>query len=78
MSYWKLRISHTDVFKFDNSYSWTRAKEVYYSIKVLPPHVESEMLGHTLSPSHSNGLANNGEAEEDEFYECNEQITGQL
>lgn len=32
--------SHADVFKFDNSYSWTRSKEVFYSLKILPPNVQ--------------------------------------
>jgi len=27
----------TDVVRFDNTYSWTRAKEVYYSVQLLPP-----------------------------------------
>ena len=26
-----------DELKFDNSYSWTRSKELFYSVKVLPP-----------------------------------------
>ena len=26
-----------DVLKFDNSFSWTRSKEVLYSIKVILP-----------------------------------------
>ena len=26
--------------KFDNSYSWTRSKEVFYAMKVLPPDTE--------------------------------------
>ena len=29
-----------DVLKFDNSYSWTRSKEVFYSVKVTPPESE--------------------------------------
>lgn len=30
---------YIDVLKFDNSYSWIHSKEVYYSVKVLPPNV---------------------------------------
>ena len=29
-----------DVLKFENSYSWTRSKEIFYSVKVLPPESE--------------------------------------
>ena len=32
----------TDVLKFDNSYSWTRAKEVFYSVKIVAPGSESD------------------------------------
>lgn len=28
---------YTDLLKFDNSYSWTKSKEVFYSVKVLRP-----------------------------------------
>lgn len=29
-----------DILKFDNSYSWARSKEVFYSVKLLAPTVE--------------------------------------
>ena len=29
-----------DVVRFDNTYSWTKAKEVYYSVQLLPPDTE--------------------------------------
>ena len=31
------------MFKFDNSYSWTRSKEVFYSIQVLPPNTNPDL-----------------------------------
>ena len=31
---------YTDVIRLDNTYSWTRAKEVFYSIKLLLPDTE--------------------------------------
>ena len=31
----------TDELKFDNTYSWTRSKELFYSVKVLPPDTEA-------------------------------------
>ena len=37
LHYYVLLIILTDVLKFDNSYSWTRSKVVFYSIKVAPP-----------------------------------------
>ena len=32
-----LILDFLDVLKFDNTYSWTRSKEVLYSVKMLPP-----------------------------------------
>ena len=32
--------SPSDVLRFDNTYSWTRTKEVKYSARVLPPDTE--------------------------------------
>ena len=29
-----------DVLRFDNTYSWTRSKELFYTIRVLPPDTE--------------------------------------
>ena len=31
------------MFKFDNMYSWTRSKEVFYSIQVLPPNTNPDL-----------------------------------
>ena len=68
--------SLTDILKFDNSYSWTRSKEVFYSIKVLPPNVTPEV--HSDLPLMENGEENgqcvNGQ-EDDEFFECTEDGT---
>ena len=66
----------SDVLKFDNSYSWTRSKEIFYSVKLLPPgtkphlHVppaEMEVVGgeshtHNSSPSSTHSS---------DFYDCN-------
>ena len=35
-----LSLLDIDVLKFDNSYSWARSKEVFYSVKLLAPTVE--------------------------------------
>lgn len=66
----------TYVLKFDNTYSWTRSKEVFHCIKVLPPNVQPKDLpaagvSHTPDPSPTNS-----QAEGDEFFECNEQMNG--
>lgn len=29
--------SPADVLKFDNSYSWWHCKQIFYSVKLLPP-----------------------------------------
>ena len=31
----------TDELKFDNVYSWTRSKELFYSVKVVSPDTEA-------------------------------------
>lgn len=33
-----------DVLKFDNSHCWTHSKEVFYSVKVVPPEEERSPL----------------------------------
>ena len=33
---------YLDVVQFDNTYSWTRSKEVMYFIEVLPPELKLE------------------------------------
>ena len=52
----------TDVLKFDNSYSWTRAKEVLYAVKILPPNSEI-----TVPPFAS-------DTADEEFFECSDEI----
>ena len=54
--------SPTDVMKFDNSYSWTRSKEVFYSVKLLPPDTELSVP--------QMAAEEDGTGEEEEFYEC--------
>ena len=50
----------SDVLKFDNSHSWTRSKEVYYSVKVLPPDMATPPTDHLSSAS------------DDEFFDCDD------
>jgi len=52
------------VLKFDNSYSWTRQKEVFYSVKVLPPDTELPL------PTVSKFDAALSSDSEDEFFDC--------
>ena len=56
--------SPADVLKFDNSYSWTRPKEVFYSVKVLPPDTELP-----LPTALNSGSAHSSDSE-DEFFDC--------
>ena len=52
------------MLKFDNSYSWTRPKEVFYSVKVLPPDTELP-----LPAALNSGSAHSSDSE-DEFFDC--------
>ena len=45
MLYLATLVFYLDVFKFDNSYSFFRAKEVFYSIKILPPDTAANTTG---------------------------------
>ena len=75
-----------DVLRFDNSYSWTRSKEVFYAVKILPPNVSPEMHSDLslLEDDEENGQRNgdeNGQSNgtenkqnEDKFFECNDDI----
>ena len=56
--------SPADVLKFDNSYSWTRPKEVFYSVKVLPPDTELPL------PTAPNSGSTHSSDSEDEFFDC--------
>ena len=52
-----------DVLKFDNSYSWARSKEVFYSVKILPPDTDICSPHETTPPQTavSNGFSGSGE-----------------
>lgn len=58
--------SPKDVLKFDNSYSWTRAKEVFYSVKVLPPGTDPPPMS-PMFPEHVPSIAADSD---DEFHDC--------
>ena len=74
---WLCVVFTIDILKFDNSYSWARSKEVFYTIKLLPPgakphlHVppgemekaESGEGNHTPNSSPSSTHSS-------EFYDC--------
>ena len=63
-----MHIFPPDVLKFDNSYSWRHSKEVFYSVKVLPP--DSELS--EVTPTKETGF-NGSDNSDDEFFEANEQ-----
>ena len=79
--FWELSpLFCVDVLKFDNTYSWTRSKEVFFSIKVLPPNVEPEespAAGISLTPDPSLADSQADNEEEEEFYECEDQVNGE-
>ena len=60
-----------DVLKFDNTYSWTRPKELFYAIKVSPPNVNPEL------PPDLSSLHSYESDTEEEFFECAEEVTEQ-
>ena len=55
-----LPLVSADVLKFDNSYSWTRAKEVLYTVKILLP---------------STGITDPPDTVDEEFFDCSDDIT---
>ena len=72
--------SITDILKFDNSYSWARSKEVFYTVKVSAPSVcrephppslvqqqEPEKAG---SPHPHWSTCHAPSSSEDEFFDC--------
>ena len=60
-----------DVLKFNITYSWTCPKELFHAIKVSPPNMNPE-LPMDLSSLHSYESGN-----EEEFFECAEEVTEQ-
>ncbi len=51
----------SDILKFDNSRSWARSKEVFYSVKVLPPDTNPQ-------PQATNQMEEISDTEE--FFDC--------
>ncbi len=61
--------------KFDNSYSWTRSKEVYYSIRVLPPNTEPQIPRlATGDEAAAVSMATDNNNSDDEFHDCDEKV----
>ena len=58
-----------DVFKFDNSYSWTRTKEVLYSIEVLPP---DHNITNEDTPTFTTAASDDDD--DDEFEDCIDEL----
>ena len=59
------------MFKFDNSYSWTRSKEVFYSVKLFSPNEDP----HAPTPPtpRSDHTPQSGADGNDEFFDCENQ-----
>lgn len=71
-----------DILKFDNSYSWARSKEVFYSVKLLAPTVMPHPHPQPLPVLHVE-IQRQTEAEsqqwtlsssEDEFFDCVQEL----
>ena len=75
-----------DILKFDNSYSWSRSKEVFYSVKLLAPNVEPHPQTHPLPVFHIEIRKHKEEestyrtpspsplSSEDEFFDCFQEL----
>ena len=70
-----------DILKFDNSYSWARSKEIFYSVKLLPPgmkphlHVppgEMDVGGAEGDRSHNSSPTSTHSSE---FYDCDDNVS---
>ena len=59
-----------DVVKFDNSYSWTRSKEVYFSIQVLPPNTEPRLPNLATGDEAAAVTIDTDNNSDDEFHDC--------
>lgn len=70
-----------DILKFDNSYSWARSKEVFYSVKLFAPSVELQPKRCPLPVLHIDVERKEAESlewlscfshtsSEDEFFDC--------
>ena len=54
-----------DVLRFDNTYSWTRSKELFYAIRVLPitePVCEQEKVEEEVKEAEVTGETQNEES----------------
>ena len=54
------------MLKFDNSYSWTRSKEVFYSVELLPPDMAD--ISTPLKMHAVVGNKWNGDGDEEGFF----------
>lgn len=72
----------TDILKFDNSYSWSHPKELFYSVKLLPPGAEiegsklvvSESQSHDPSPCSNPSHDCNDTVENDDMGACSDTV----
>ena len=55
------------MLRFDNTYSWTRSKELFYTIRVLPPDTEL-----VRSEQEEERREDDEEVTEQEFADCAE------
>ena len=56
------------MLRFDNTYSWTRSKELFYTIRVLPPDTEL-----VCGKQEEERKVDEEEVKEQEFADCTEE-----
>ena len=63
-------LSISDILKFDNSYSWARSKEIFYSVNLLPPGIKPHLH---VPPGEMEVVGSSpGSNRSSEFYDCDE------
>ena len=73
---------YTDILKFDNSYSWARSKEIFYSVKISAPSVCMEPRPSPVvqqqkeagSPQPHWSMHTAPSSSEDEFFDCLQEL----
>ena len=62
-----------DILKFDNSYSWARSKEIFYSVKLLPPGAKPHLHvppGEMDVGGAEGGNSSPSSSRSSEFFDC--------
>ena len=63
------------MLKFDNSYSWARSKEVFYSVELLPPDMADISTPLKMHAADENKWNGDGDGDEEGFFDCGNSST---